>query len=173
MTNQVEIQKLAAQMASEKDPEKQKAVRLQLVAKINEEKAAKKAAEDKAAAGPTYPEGLTATYEGKSATITEAYKNSNGEWIYVVDVKAGMPFEIGDGVYNLSETDLRKEMVERFNATLAPGQAFAAGMEVRLGGRGGPITNVQRNAAGAFEYVVAGWGAPVTQREFLGILTRV
>ena len=169
MTNQAEIQKLVAQIAAEKDPAKKAG----LVAQAQKLVAEAKAAEAKAASGPMYPVGLRASYDGKSATITEAHKNGNGEWIYVVDVKAGMPFEIGDGVYNLSETDLRKEMVERFNATLAPGQAFAAGMEVRLGGRGGPITNVQRNAAGAFEYVVAGWGAPVTQREFLGILTRV
>lgn len=172
MTNQAEIQKLAAQMASEKDPERQKAVRLQLVAKINEEKAAKKAAEDKAAKGPTYPVGLTAGFDGKSATITDARKDARGEWTYSVDVRAGMPFEIGDGVYNLSETELRNEMVNRFNATLALGQAFAAGMEISLRGRGGRITSVQRNAAGAFEYVIAGWGAPVTQRELAGILTR-
>jgi len=172
MTNQAEIQKLAAQMASEKDPEKQKAVRLQLVAKINEEKAAKKAAEDKAAAGPTYPEGLTATYEGKSATITDARKNGNGEWSYAVDVRAGMPFEIGDGVYQLSETDLRKEMVERFNATLAPGQAFAAGMEVVRNRVGGLIDRVSRDATGSFQYQVRGWPNVVGQLELLGILTR-
>jgi len=172
MTNAETIQKLAAQMAAEQDPVKKGVIRQRFLDAVNAEKAAKKAAEDKAAEGPLYPVGLSATYEGKSATITQAHKDEQGIWRYSVDVKAGMPFEIGDGVYQLSEPELRQEMVNRFNASLSPGQAYSAGMLLSRNGVCGLIEKAYKSATGDWLYSVAGWSSPVTQRELLGILVR-
>jgi len=171
MTNTEAIQKLAAQIAAEKDPEKQKAIKAELVAKINEEKAARKAAEDKAAQGPMYPQGLVVKFGKRTATITQAVKNAQGEWFYAIDLLAGEILELGDGEYQLTESEMRAKVQEEVGV-VQPGQAFTAGMAVYRNGQGGLIQKVEKNAAGQWTYVVQGWGGPVTYLEFMGILMR-
>lgn len=173
MSNQADIQRLAAQMAAEKDPEKLAAIKQRLIEKVNAEKAIRKAAEEKAATGPTYPVGFAVTYDGKTATIVGTNKDARGNWSYSVKVEAGMPLGIGDGVYQLSEPDLRQEMINRFNAQLAPGQIYAQGMFITGPNRvSGLITNVSKNAAGEFVYVLKNWGTSVAQKELQGMLLR-
>jgi len=171
MTNTEAIQKLAAQMAAEKDPEKQKAIKAELVAKINEEKAARKAAEEAAAKGPMYPVGAVARFSGMEATVEKASQNAQGNWFYTVYL-TGTPMGLYDGPHDTSEVELRNQMGEQLGQMLQPGQAFAPGMAVFRNGQGGLIQKAERNPAGQWTYVVQGWAGPVTQIEFLGMLTR-
>jgi len=155
----------------EKDVEKQKAMKLELVAKAKAEQAARKAAEEKAAKGPMYPTGLMVRFGKREATITAAHQDAQGAWHYSISLKAGEFLGLGDGVYQMSETDVRSKVQEEVGP-LQPGQAFAPNVTIYRNGQGGRIESATKNAAGVWQYVISGWGAPVSQSELLGILTR-
>lgn len=170
MTNQAEIQKLAAQIAEEKDVEKQKALKLQLVEKAKAEQAARKAAEEKAANGPSYPVGLEASFGGKHIKILNAWQ-ANGQWTYQIDAKLGMFLGVGDGTHTLTESEIRKYLTDA-TGPMAPEQKYAAGITVYRNGQGGLVTKAEKNPAGVWQYSISGWPNAVTQAEFMGILTR-
>jgi len=168
---QQRITDLLGLVKTEKDAAKLTALKAELVKLAQEESAALKAAEAKAAKGPFYMPGLQAKFGKITANITEAHQDAQGAWHYTT-VLSGTPFGLKDGTYPSSETDLRQQLSERLNQPLAVGQAYPAGLEVYRRGQGGVVQNVTKNAAGEFVYQIQGWPNAVTQSELLGILAR-
>ena len=168
---QQRITDLLGLVKAEKDVAKKQALAEELKKLAQEESAALKTIEAKAAKGPFYMPGLQAKFGKITANITEAHQDAQGAWHYTT-VLSGTPFGLKDGSYPSSETDLRQQLSQRLNQPLAQGQAYPAGLEVYRGGQGGLVQSVMRNAAGEFVYQMRGWPNTVTQAELLGVLSR-
>jgi hypothetical protein len=153
--------------AAAESAEKVKTLKAQAMAHVQ----AAKDAEANVAQGPMYPQGLVVKFGKRTATIARAVKNGHGEWFYTIDLLAGELLELGDGMYELTESEMRTKVQEEVGA-VQPGQAFAAGMSVSRHGVGGLVERVSRDASGQFAYQLQGWPRVVSQAELLGILTR-
>jgi hypothetical protein len=156
--------------AAEADPAKKATLKQQIDAEI----AARKAAEAEAAKRPKplYPVGLQVQFGKRKATITEAHQDAQGAWHYTIALLAGEFLGLGDGSYQVSEADMRAKVAGEVGQQLAPGQAFPQGVAVYRNGQGGMVSKVAQDAAGAWQYTIAGWPNTVTQEQLLAILRK-
>lgn len=170
MQREQEIRKLAAQIVAEKDAKRALALKAELAKLAQAEIDARKAAAAEAAKvpQPMYPVGLEARFGSRRATITGAKQGADGAWEYTVDLKAGMPLDLGDGTYNLSEAELRQRVAEELGP-VAAGQAYPKGILIMRRGRGGLVETVEAKDGG-FSYQLRGWPTPVTQVELQELL---
>jgi hypothetical protein len=177
MTTQAEVQKLVAQIAAEKDPEKKKALVAEAQKLVANAKAAEqaeadalKAYQERAKTLPLYPEGLTVQFGTRTATITRAQKDRAGNWHYTIDLKAGEFLNLGDGVYEMSEDDMRSKVQEEVGR-LEPWQAFAPGITLSRGRVSGLVEQVSKKA-GQWTYRLRGWPREMPQIELQDLLMR-
>jgi hypothetical protein len=119
---------------------------------------------------PRYPVGLIVKFDGKQATIKKAWQDGVGGWHFLVDINAGLFFNVKDKA--VSEQFMRDTISNALKQPLAPDQAFPLGVEVYRNGRGGLIEAVSRSPEGLFVYRVKGWDGLVTQGKLLDELVK-
>jgi len=118
---------------------------------------------------PLYPEGLQASFGGKTATVLTAFYDTTrtpATWIY--DVRIEPVPVVGSYVWaGKTEVEIKDELARQLGTPVGP--AYPPGLTVMRNGKGG-LVQIAVLDGDHWWYELKGWGSPITEPELQRLL---